>query len=107
MIIDYVNLIIPAAIGAIVATTGNLFYYRYTSSKEKNIKFLKMQITELLLPLYAEFKNMEFSAETLGRHPAIEQYGNWNIIDEIIRKKLWLADTKLSQLLLQYLIVNI
>lgn len=108
MIIDYLTLIVPGLVVGIAVVIGNIIgniiYYKYTSSKEKNIKFLKMQITELLLPLYVELKNWESSAEALRGYPILEGCGiNKGIIDETITKKLYLASPKLSNLLLEYL----
>lgn len=52
-------LIIPALIGAFAAIIVNNINYRNTTHKENKTKFLKEQITELLLPLFIYFKNME------------------------------------------------
>lgn len=106
--VDYESLIIPAFIGAIFGILVNIIYYEYQFSKEKKAEFLKMQITELLLPLYLFFYNIE--KELSIRDPSgedtselIKYLSNEIDLKNIPTNKLYLANPKLSDLLLDFL----
>ena len=102
MISDY---LIPALIGASSAIAVNIIYYEYRFNKEKKSEFLKMQLTELLLPLYVRFKNIESEAIATTD----DMYGFRDIISKdaeikkIAANKLYLANSKLAHLLLEFL----
>ncbi len=115
---DYFVLIVPALIsaliGAIVATIANYIYYRKTTHKENTKQFLKEQITELLLPLFIYFEDIEsvymdtFTDKTFPdnlRGDNEEDFMNKlldNTIYKIVSEKLYLASPKLSRLLLTF-----
>ncbi len=110
MINDYLTLIIPASIGAIVATIGHYIYYRYTIDKENKRKFLEKQITDLLQPLYIHFKrteseNIDSFTETFRENTEafVKVLLEDTEIEKIVTKKLYLASPDLSSLLLQFL----
>ncbi len=102
----YVDLasIIPVVIGAIVAFIGSILYYRYTTYKENKTKFLERQITELLLPLYFHFMDIEVDYNILKE---LSQHLNTIKTDTEIRKigtnKFYLASPKLRNLLIEFL----
>ncbi len=104
MISDYLTLIIPGLVGGIVVAFGNIVYYKYTSDMENKRTFLKLQITDMLLPLYIHFKRVE-------RYYEVSKDIDWlykflredTKIEEIMTDKLHLAGQKLSSLLLEFL----
>lgn len=104
MINDYLILIVPALIGAIVATIVNYIYYRQTTHKENKAKFLKEQITELLLPLYFHIKDIESFYDLERNHEDYyDRLREDTKIREIATDKLYLASQKLSPFLLDFL----
>ena len=105
--VDYISLIIPAFIGAIFAIFVNIIYYEYRFSKEKKLEFLKMQITDLLLPLYIFFYNIEkeLSIKKVNKKDNSELIKYLTKIDtkNIPTDKLYLAGQKMSELLLDFI----
>lgn len=110
-ITDY---LIPAIIGIIGALATNIIYFEHQFYKEKQLNFLKTQIDELLLPLFIQMKfiesQMQLQNDFLGyvdAYDEIEFYKTITEKDEDIRnlanKKLNLAPSKLSKLLLNFI----
>lgn len=104
MVDTYLSIIVPATIGAIVATVLNFIYYRYTTHKENKTKFLERQITELLLPLYFHLKGIEsfFTLEqnTQDYYDGLRQDTK---IVEIATAKLFLASPDLLSILKDFI----
>lgn len=102
MINDY---IISALIGALSAISVDRISYKYRFEKEKKLEFLKMQLTELLLPLYISFKNIESETNAYidDKDTFLELLSKDTEIKKIAADKLYLADSKLAHLLLEFL----
>lgn len=101
MITDYV---ITAIIGAVSAIIVNICYYEYQLRKEKKLEFSKMELTELLLPLYIHLKGMESDAScSQGDNSFFDIIWRDTEIKTIATKKLYLADSKLAHHLLEFL----
>ena len=100
----------PAIIGAIGAVVTNIIYFEYRFYKERRLDFLKMQIDELLLPLFIK---MKFFESQMLFNEAFEGYTEPDIyktitekdedIRNIVKEKLNLATPKLSKLLLDFI----
>lgn len=102
---DYLIIIIPALIGAIIAILSNFIYYRYTTHKENKTKFLKEQITELLLPLYFHIKDIESFYDLERNHEDYyDRLRQDTKIREIAADKLYLVSQKLFPFLIDSLI---
>lgn len=105
MINGYIIPAMSGVFGAISAISANIIYYKYRFNKEKKLEFLKMQLTELLLPLYIRFKNIE--SETYAyiddKDTFLELLSKDAEIKKIAVDKLYLADSKLAHLLLEFL----
>jgi hypothetical protein len=102
MIADYVY---PAIIGIIAALATNIIFFEHRFYKEKQSNFLKIQIDELLLPLYIKMKQFEGKME-FNRDLDV----SWEMIIEddadikkIAIEKLNFANKKLSKLLLDFI----
>ncbi len=109
MVDDYLILIVPALIGAIVATISNYIYYKQTTHKENKAKFLKEQITELLQPLYFTIYNIDL--ENYDEHTDtfredeeafVKILLEEQEIEKITINKLYLASKEVSSLLLRF-----
>lgn len=103
MVETYLTIIVPALIGAIIATIANYIYYRQTTHKESKTKFLERQITELLLPLDFHIKGIEKYYEIMEDQEGYYDYlRNDTKIEEIAAAKFYLASPKLRDLLLEF-----
>lgn len=106
--------IIASLIAIIFTLATNIIYFNYRFQREKQRDFIKMQIDELLLPLYIKMKSIEnqrqFQIDFIGYNDALDEIQYYQTIsekDEYIRniaiEKLNLAPSKLSKLLLDFI----
>lgn len=101
---DFLNLIVPALIGATVATLFNYIYYRKTTHKENKTVFLERQITELLLPLDFHIKTIErFYDLEHNSEQFLDSLRTDTKIEEMATDKFYLASKKLRVLLLIFI----
>lgn len=101
MIPEYLITVLIGTVGAII---GNIIYYEHRFHKEKNLEFLKMQITDLLLPLYINLKDIE--SNTVQNNDCgsfLDRIWRDTEIKKIATNKLYLADSKLAHSLLEFL----
>lgn len=105
MVNDIEYLIYPIVLGALSGIFVNIIFYEYRFKKEKNLEYSKMQLTELLLPLFIHFKNIESES-----YAFIETDENFlklleedTEIKKIASDKLFLANSELAYLLLEFL----
>lgn len=108
MATDYINFIIPvlvpAFIGAAVATFFHYIYYRKTTHKENKTVFLERQITELLLPLDFHIKSIErFYDLEHNDEQFLDSLRTDRKIEEIATDKFYLASEELRGLLLTFI----
>ena len=101
MIPEYLITVLIGTVGAII---GNIIYYQYRFHKEKKLEFLKMQITDLLLPLYINLKDIESNtAQNNDWDSFLDRIWGDTEIKKISTNKLYLADSKLAHSLLEFL----
>ncbi len=98
--------VIAAFIGAVGAISVNVIYNEYRLYKEKRLDFLKMQIGELLLPLFIRINEldsrMKFNEDFEGiSWETITE--NEKEIQKIAIENLNLANSRLSSLLLSFI----
>lgn len=105
MINDVEYLIYPIVFGALSGIFINIIFYEYRIKKEKQLEYSKMQLTELLLPLYINFKNIESesSAFISSDDTFLKLLEEDKEIRKIASNKLFLANSELAYLLLEFL----
>lgn len=105
MINDVEYLIYPIVFGALSGIFVNIIFYEYRIKKEKQLEYSKMQLTELLLPLYINFKNIESesSAFISSDDTFLKLLEEDKEIRKIASNKLFLANSELAYLLLEFL----
>jgi hypothetical protein len=99
------TVIFPAIIGIIAALVTNIFIFEHQFFKEKQRDFLKMQIEELLLPLFIKMKQDIFDFNDIDIPISQEFKIAMDDTDllKTIKEKLHLANPKLSLLLLEFI----
>ncbi|MFA4958017.1 MAG: hypothetical protein WC556_13700 [Candidatus Methanoperedens sp.] len=104
----------PVLIGVLAALATNILFFDHQFYKEKQRDFIKKQIVELLLPLFHKMKSIENQRQLqrnfMGYDDALDEIQyyltiseNDKYIGEIATKNLYLAPSKLSTLILNYI----
>jgi len=100
---DYITALFSGFVVAIV----NIAYYIYDSHKKNKNEFLKQQITELLLPLFIQFKNMDIENPPelwyIDTKSELMVFFKNKEIKKILTDKLYLASPDLAHRLLEYI----
>lgn len=103
-----ISYLVPASIGAFFGILVNIIFYEYRFFKEKKLEFLKTQLTELLVPLYIFFNNIDDELSLIdpfGDMPGevIKYLSNEIDLKDFPNNKFYLASPKLFSLLLKFI----
>jgi len=90
---------------ALLGVVGNVIYFKYQSSKEKDREVLKNKLTNLLLPLFYILKNDELELHAWSKSDNVDIYEYisdqpdrlFKPLAEIIKNNLYLADDELHE----------
>ncbi len=107
MAIDQILNVLFPMLGVVVGATLQYWFSKTSEARRHKRKFLELQISHLLLPLFIQFKNIEIETYGIERYPNEQSFLDElfdNIeIEKIIINNLYLASPKLSYYLLEFI----